>query len=119
METPDDWSLASFLASFLIATVMIGASAATLTGRALAQSWRPLWVSLVCMIPLAAAVRFVDFVLFQAELQSLWLTLIDLAVLLPAAALGHSATRAGQMARIYPWAVERTGLLAWRRRRRV
>lgn len=116
MDNPEDWSLAAFLISLLVVTLAMGAGAAILTGRAVAQAWRPLWLALLAMVPLAAAVRFVDFVLFQTELQSAWLYLLDLAVLIPAAALGHRATRVGQMTRIYPWVVERAGVLSWRRR---
>ncbi|MFO1185860.1 MAG: hypothetical protein U1E56_13915 [Bauldia sp.] len=112
----EGWSLAQFLTSFLVVTVIIGGSAASLTGRAIAQSWRPLWMALLAVLPLAGAVRFVDFVVFATDLGSPWLYLVDLAALLPAAAVGHAATRAGQMARSYPWAAERTGLLSWRMR---
>ena len=50
---------------------MIGGGAAWLAGRAIAQTWRPFWQVVVYMLLLGAAVRFVHFALFEADLLSL------------------------------------------------
>src|SRR4051794_4249772 len=69
------------LPDFLIVSLLLGGGAAMLTGRALALAWQPAWVGLLWMVPLAAAVRFVHFVLFHSELFSLGPYGVDLAVL--------------------------------------
>jgi len=102
------------LPDFLIVSLLLGGGAAMLTGRALALAWRPAWVGLLWMLPLAAAVRFVHFVLFQSELFSPGPYAVDLLVLWAAVWFGHRLTRAGQMTDRYPWAIAPVGRLSWR-----
>ena len=90
--------------------------AAVLTGRAVAQSWEPLWRALAWMVPLTAAVRFIHFSIFGGTLLSPWFYLVDLVVLLIAAGLGHRLTRARQMTGRYAWRVASNGPLSWRLR---
>ena len=49
-------------------TVCLGGGAAWLAGRAIAQTWRPMWHVVAYMALLGAAVRFIHFALFGAEL---------------------------------------------------
>ena len=46
---------------FLLVTVAMGGGAAYLSGKAIAQTWRPFWHVPLYMLPLAAAVRFCPF----------------------------------------------------------
>lgn len=50
--------------SFLLVTVILGGAAAFSAGRALAQTWRPMWQAFAYSAALAAAVGFLHFVLF-------------------------------------------------------
>jgi hypothetical protein len=50
--------------SFLLVTVMLGGGAAFSAGRALAQTWRPLWQAFAYAAALAAASSFMHYVLF-------------------------------------------------------
>lgn len=106
-EEPSAWL-------FLLVTVVLGGWAAWMTGRAIALAWRPLWQVLLWSLPLALAVRFIHFALFQGTLLSLQFYLVDLVVVAAVAALGYRYVRTRQMTRQYSWLYERTGPLSWR-----
>lgn len=88
---------------FVLVTVALGGAAAVATGRALAQTWRPLWHVPVNMLLLAAAVRFVHFSVFEEVLLSPRSYLFDWLVLALIAWAAYAQARRGQMARQYGW----------------
>ena len=49
---------------FLLVTVVLGGAAAFMSGRAVAQTWRPYWHIPLYMVPIAATVRFFHYALF-------------------------------------------------------
>ena len=100
---------------FLLVTVAMGASAAWVSGRAIALTWRPLWQLPLYMLLLTGAVRFLHYALFDEIFLALGNFLVDFAVLLIAAAIGHRRTRAQQLATQYPWLFESSGFVSWRR----
>jgi hypothetical protein len=86
---------------FLLVTVLIGGGAAWLSGRAIAQTWRPWWQGMLYMFILGGAVRFIHYALFDGTLISPAGYAIDTAVALGFAAASFRATRVRQMARQY------------------
>jgi hypothetical protein len=100
---------------FLLVTVLMGGAAAFMSGRAVAQTWRPYWQIPLYTLPIAATIRFFHYALFGEELLSLKNYLVDLAVVLAAASLGFRLLRAHQMAQQYHWLYRRNGLLRWRK----
>jgi uncharacterized protein DUF6867 len=100
---------------FLLVTVIIGGAAAYMSGRAVAQTWRPYWHIPIYMIPIAATVRFFHYALFGEPLLSLQNYMVDLGVVLAAASLGYRLLRVRQMAHQYHWLFRRSGLLQWRK----
>ena len=100
---------------FLLVTVIIGGSAAFLSGRAIAQTWRPYWHIPLYMVPIAASVRFFHYALFHEPMLSLQNYIHDFAVMLAAASLGYRMLRTRQMAQQYHWLFRRAGLLRWRK----
>jgi hypothetical protein len=100
---------------FLV-TGVIGGGTAWLTGRAIALTWRPNWHLVTYTLLLGAAVRFVHFALFEAELFSIPSYAVDTAYLLIVSYLAWRFTRASQMAHQYYWLYERSGPLSWRER---
>ena len=88
---------------FLIVTVVLGGLAAFVTGRTVAQTWRPFWAIPLYMVLLAAAVRFIHSAVFSGTLLSLKSYLVDLVVLLVIATIGHLHSRRRQMAVQYAW----------------
>jgi hypothetical protein len=107
------------LLQVVLVTGIIGGGAAWLMGRAIAQTWRPVWHLLAYTALLGAAVRFVHFALFQAHLISPASYAADTIWLLILAALAWRMTRAAQMATQYYWLFERTGPFTWRPRPNV
>jgi hypothetical protein len=102
---------------FLLVTIVIGGGAAFISGRAIAQTWRPFWHIPLYMLGIAAGVRFFHYALFDEPLMVLKNYAVDFAVALLAASAGYRLVRAGQMARQYSWLFARLGPIAWRRRR--
>ena len=88
---------------FLVVTLLLGSAAAFASGRAIAETWRPLWQVPLYMVPLAAGVRFVQYAVFKSPLFSTGRALADLAVLAAFAAAGFHLTRREQMSRQYGW----------------
>ena len=98
---------------FLLITIALGGGAAYLSGRAIAQTWRPWWHVALYMLILALAVRFMHFALFEGTLLSPHYYAVDLAFCLMFGFLGYRITRAGQMSTQYRWLYRRTGPLKW------
>jgi len=92
---------------FVLVTLLLGGAAAFVSGRALAQTWRPLSQSVVYMLLLAAGVRFVHFSIFGEPLLSLRSYLLDLIILFLSCAAGYTFTRSAQMQAQYGWRGQR------------
>ena len=99
---------------FVGLTVVLFGGAAYMTGQALAQTWRPVWHSVIYALLLAAGNRFLSFALFEGELLSVTGYFVDWAVLLAIALIGFRITQARLMVTQYPWLYERTGVFGWR-----
>lgn len=105
---------------FLIFTVVLGGLGAWAAGRALAGTWRSVWVLPAALIALAAGVRFLHYALTgtgmfpsQEDLLSLHYFAVTLVVGALVAGLGYRKRRAEQMAGQYPWMFGRSGPLGW------
>jgi hypothetical protein len=114
-------------AAFFIITVILGGGAAYLTGRALANGWKPFTRVVFYMLLLGVAVRFLHWGLFQSATFESWRLMqgsllsphyyiVDTVILIAAAALGYRLEQARQMTTQYGWIFERTGPLTWRKR---
>jgi hypothetical protein len=101
---------------FFLVTVFLGGGAAWLTGRAAAQTWRPVWQVVIYTLILGVAVRFIHFSLFDGTLLSVRFYLVDAAVCLVIGLLGFRVARAAQMVRQYRWINEADGPMRWRRK---
>lgn len=98
---------------FLLLIVLLGGAGAVATGRAIAKTWRPYPIVPLAMVPLAAALRFLNYALFGGELLSVPGFLIALLVTVTASAYGYRSRRAQQMATQYSWLYARSGRLGW------
>ena len=103
---------------FLAMTMLLGL-AALLTGRAMAETWRPAWQVMPAALALAAADRFLLFALFEAKISSLGGFAAASVLLLVAIAAGYYGARARKMVRQYPWLYEPNGPFGWRPKRTV
>lgn len=108
--------LGTSLAVFIGLTVIITGGAAIMTGKTIAEAWRPVWQVVFACFGLALADRFLVYALFEGELLHLTGFLIHFAVITTLAVVAWRITLAHKMAAQYPWKVERTSLFAWRER---
>ncbi len=102
---------------FVLLTVAIGGAAAWVTGKAVAQTWRPLWQLFLFCALLTGGVRFLHYALFAEPLVPVGAVAVDFAVLLAAGLLSYRLARARQMVHQYPWLFESSGPFTWRPRR--
>ncbi len=86
---------------FLLVSVGMGASTAYVSGKAIAETWRPLWHAIFYALLIGCAVRFIHFALFDETLLSLGNYIIDCIPLFAATAAGYSVTRKRQMTQQY------------------
>jgi hypothetical protein len=100
----------------LFVTGILGGWAAWLTGRACADTWRPLRHVIGYTILLGAGVRFFHFALFEGELLSLASYLADTLYLTAVGCLSWRIMRTTRMVSQYRWLYERTSPLTWRSR---
>lgn len=100
---------------FIVVTCLIGGWAATMTGRAIAGTWRPYWHVLFYSALLALVVRWIHWALFQGTLASLHYYLVDFVILAACASLGYRMVRTHQMTTQYRWLYRRSGPFAWTR----
>lgn len=100
----------------LFVTLVLGAGCAVLAGRAIALTWRSIWIAVIAMIPMGLAVRFVHFALFNEPLLQPQTYLVETVILIAAACLSFQRTRAAQMVKQYYWLYEQAGPLSWRLR---
>ena len=99
---------------FIRITLVIMGFAAFMTGRALADAWRPIWQAVLYTMMIGIADRFLVFALFEGELFLLSGYLIDTAVLLAIGLVSFRLTQTHRMVTQYPWIYERAGLFNWR-----
>ncbi len=100
---------------FLLVTIILGGGAATLSGRAIAQTWRPGWQVFAYSLILGCAIRFIHFSLFGGTLLSVHYYVIDSIVCMILGFLGFRAARVSQMVTQYRWINQPDGPLRWRR----
>ena len=94
---------------FGILFVVLIASAAIATGRALANTWRPGWQTLGYAVLLGLADRFLAFALFGDALLSPMGFVVDTGVLVALCLICYRLRAARKMIEQYPWLYERAG----------
>jgi hypothetical protein len=97
-------------------TLLLGGGCALLAGRAIASTWRTIWVAIAAAFPMAAVVRFVHYALFNEALLAPKSYLLEAVIMLVVICLSFQRTRAVQMIRQYYWLYEPSGALSWRLR---
>ena len=108
--------LGTSIGVFFLLTVAVIGFAAYMTGKALAETWKPLWHVVIYCILLGFADRFLTFALFEGELLSLSGYLIDTLVLNAIALFAFRVTKARKIVSQYPWLYQRAGLFGWQAR---
>ena len=106
-EEPTVWQ-------FFFVTFLLGGGAAWMTGRATAQTWRPMSSLFVYLLLLGIAVRFIHHAMFEGTMFTAQYYIIDTIVLLVIGFIGYQYTRTNQMVTQYNWLYERTSPFGWK-----
>jgi hypothetical protein len=101
---------------FFFVTCLLGGWAAWMTGRACAQTWRPLSSLLIYLLFLGVAVRFIHHALFEGTMFTFQFYLVDTVILIIIGFIGYRYTRTSQMVTQYHWLYERVSPLSWKAR---
>lgn len=109
--------LGSSLTTFLIFTCVMMGWIAFMTGRAIANTWRPRWQVVPYGILLGIANRFFLYALFGGPLLSLSGWLISTAIMIAVGFASYREKQAYKMVCQYPWLYERSGPFDWRDRK--
>ena len=99
---------------FFFVTLLLGGWAAWMTGRACAQTWRPIYALVVYLLLLGIAVRFIHHALFDGTMFSAQYYVVDTIILIVIGIIGYRFTRTNQMVTQYNWLYERASLLSWK-----
>lgn len=99
---------------FFFVTLLLGGWAAWMTGRATAQTWRPISSLVAYLLLLGIAVRFIHHALFEGTMFSAQFYVVDTVILMVLGLLGYRYTRTRQMVTQYHWLFEKTSPLGWR-----
>ena len=100
----------------VVVTVVMMGGAAWMTGRAIANTWRPFWQVFPYAGLLGCTDRFIDWALAGAELLSWTGFLIDTAFLTAVTVAAFRATQARKMVAQYPWLYAPAGPFGWKRK---
>jgi len=101
---------------FILLTLVIGGSAAWVTGKAIAQTWRPFLQLPWYVLLLTGGVRFLHHALWWEPLFPIQNWVVDYLVLFAFALIGYRRMRALQIPAQYPWLYAPAGLFGWQRR---
>lgn len=104
--------------AFIGLTCILFGGAGWMTGRALAETWRPLWHAAPYALLLGLGDRFLLFALAHGTLITPVGTIAHAILIWVAAAVSYRITQVGKMVDQYPWIYERAGLFGWRERER-
>jgi len=106
--------LGSSWLSFVLLTVVGFGFGAMMMGRALAETWRPVWQNVVYGLLLGVANRLFHNFFMADDLLNLPSFVLQTATLIGIALVAYRITLAQKMVAQYPWLYQRTGLFGWR-----
>lgn len=100
---------------FIGITVVLFGFASLMTGQALASTWRPIGWTVLYILLLGLADRFIVWSLFGGELGSPAGYLVDTGTLLAIGLISYRVTQVRKMVSQYPWLYRANGPFFWRR----
>jgi small-conductance mechanosensitive channel len=89
-------------------------AAAWMTGRSIANDWKPIWNLVLSVLGLGLGARFLHFALYQATFVSPGRYVLDTLLLAIVAYVGYCYTRTNQMTTQYHWLYEKASPISWR-----
>ncbi len=109
--------LGSSVAVFISVTVVLFGAVSWMTGRALAMTWKPIWLVLPYGLMMGLGARFLTYALFAGQLLSWHGYGVSTGVIWLVMLIAYRLYYVHQMVRQYPWMYERRGLFVWHDKR--
>jgi branched-chain amino acid transport system ATP-binding protein len=105
--------LGSSWTSFILMTVIVFGFGAMMMGRALADTWRPMWQNVTYGLLLGVANRLFHNFFVADDVLNIPSYAVQTAVLIVIALAAYRITQAQKMVGQYPWLYRRAGLFGW------
>ena len=104
------------LFDFILMTMILFGWCSYQLGKAMANSWKPILLMIFYVLLLTVFDRFLLFALFEQELLSLIMFLIDFIVLSIISLISYRLTKIKYMVNQYPWKYQKTGLFSFNKK---
>jgi len=108
--------LGTSLPVFIGLTLILFGGCAFMSGQAVANGWKPVWLAVFYACLLGAGDRFLTYGLFDGELLTASGYAVHTSILIAITLVSYRLTKTRRMVSQYPWLYERVGLFTWRER---
>ena len=102
------------LIQFLLMTLTLFGWCSYQLGKAMANTWQPISLMIFYVLLLTAFDRFLLFALFEQELLSVVMFLIDFIALSLISLISYRIAKINYMVNQYPWKYQKTGLFSYK-----
>ena len=102
------------LIQFLLMTLTLFGWCSYQLGKAMANTWQPISLMIFYVLLLTAFDRFLLFALFEQELLSIVMFLIDFITLSLISLISYRIAKISYMVNQYPWKYQKTGFFSYK-----
>ena len=102
------------LIQFLLMTLTLFGWCSYQLGKAMANTWQPISLMIFYVMLLTAFDRFLLFALFEQELLSVVMFLIDFIALSLISLISYRIAKISYMVNQYPWKYQKTGFFSYK-----
>ena len=102
------------LIQFLLMTLALFGWCSYQLGKAMANTWQPISLMIFYVLLLTSFDRFLLFALFEQELLSVVMFLIDFITLSLISLISYRIAKISYMVNQYPWKYQKTGFFSYK-----
>ena len=102
------------LIQFLLMTLTLFGWCSYQLGKAMANTWQPIYLMIFYILLLTAFDRFLLFALFEQELLSVLMFLIDFITLSLISLISYRIAKINYMVSQYPWKYQKSGFFSYK-----
>ena len=103
------------LFEFILMTLILFGWCSYQLGKAMANSWKSVLLMIFYVLLLTVFDRFLLFALFEQDLLSIIMFLIDFIVLSLISLISYRLTKINYMVNQYPWKYQKTGFFSFKK----
>ena len=104
------------LFEFILMTLILFGWCSYQLGKAMANSWKSILLMIFYVLLLTVFDRFLLFALFEQELLSVIMFIIDFIVLSLISLISYRLTKINYMVNQYPWKYQKTGFFSFKKK---